>query len=125
MGKPTQTTLLEYTGARALQEFRGTLEQLTEQAPGFEDCWLRVNIEMTETDGNISRKVRDLAPTAVVIHARTLGQQVLDGQLDSPQSLVDVPLSAAFSQYWQKEHGSAPPHDLLSAFDALFEEVSS
>lgn len=115
-GRPARMTELPLTAGTRLVVLRGTLEQVVEQALGFEDAHVRVVLDEAARVG-LADEVRERIPGVVDValeRAEDVKTQIGEARLGRPPREL-------FSEYLARTNSD---QSLVSVFDELFDEVS-
>lgn len=120
-GRPAKVEHVPYEGGLPLVDLRATLAELGEIAARHrEGCWLHVTVPLADKDPDISRKVRDLLPNALVVRA----------ELPEPeeQRVVRPEAGASpaehYAAYHLQEHQAEPGSEVLGTFRQLHATAS-
>ena len=120
-GRPAQVEHLAYEGGRPLHDVHRTLAELETEADKLGNgCWLRVTVPLTEKDPDISRKVREILPNALIVKVELPGTN--DASVERLPASASVP--EHYSAYHRKEHDRDPDPTVLETFQQLYEQKS-
>lgn len=114
--QPAHIELVPCRGGRPLEDVYATLAQLERDAHRYTNSWVRVTVPLAEPDPDITRKVRRMVPTAVVVKVEL--PEAKDAPRSRSQGLSPKEL---FSNYFRAEHGRDPEPELIDTFGALHE----
>lgn len=115
-GAGPKPRLVPYQGARELKELEGTFREIVDAAPDYEEAWTRVTVQMEKAEPDIARKVREVLPRALVVHARFPKAEV------EPSRTAGL-THAQMYQQWVKDRNHPYADEMLEAFDELYEEA--
>jgi len=120
-GKPARIEHIKYEGGIPLLEVRATLAELDKVADEHRNgCWLRVTVPLAEKDLDINRKVREMLPNALIVKT----------ELPETEEQPSIRLAEGaspiehYSAYYQHEHQSEPPPEVIEAFQELYATAS-
>lgn len=119
-GRPAIIEHVPYEGGRQLRDVRASLAELEAEAARHRDgCWLRVTVSLGKKDPDLSRKVRQLLPNALVVHADVAGAEARpEIRLEPGASPV-----ALYSAFHLREHDHEADPAVLETFQALHAET--
>jgi exonuclease SbcD len=117
--EPAAIQRVAYRGGLALADVRGTLEELDREAARLRDLgWLRVTVPLLAADPDVNTKVRKLLPNAVVVMVERP-----DAEPPPPVTTRGLGPAELYRAYHVHQRGNAPDTALVSAFEALRQEV--
>lgn len=119
-GKPARIEPLPVEGGRRLLDVSGTLDDLPKIAATVGDAYLRVQLKTDGVVPGIADRVRDILPNALDV--RLDYERSDDGEVEV--SVASLEPRAQFASYYRTAHGSDPAGALMTAFDAVHEEVT-
>jgi DNA repair protein SbcD/Mre11 len=119
-GQKAKTRTVPLTAGRALRDIEGTLEELGRSAAEVGDAYLRVTVKVDGPTPGIGDDVRKFLPNALEVRLE------YEREIDDPPKILEglSPLEQ-FVAYHQQRHGVEPTRELLSAFDHVYDEVTS
>lgn len=115
-GAGPKPKLVPYRGGRELRELEGTLAEIVDAAPDYQEAWTRVTVQLSVPEPDIARKVREVLPRALVVHAKL-------PKVDVEPSKTAGLTHAQMYQEWVKIKNHPYPDELLEAFEDLYEET--
>jgi exonuclease SbcD len=119
-GRPAAVEEVPYEGGKPLQDLRLTLPEIEEQHSQLRGAgWLRMSVPLEEPDPDLARRVRDLLPNALVVHAELP---------DRPTSDAIRPAAGAnpvelYQAYHLRRHGEKPDEEVEAGFQVLYQEA--
>lgn len=117
-GKPVHIENIPLTSGRKLRYAAGTIEELEAAAAEFGNDYVCVTVNTPGPVPGIADRIRELLPNAVHItpeFPRSTPEQHV------PRNLAPHLL---FSAFYESRHGAPPSHELLRAFQGVYEEVT-
>jgi DNA repair protein SbcD/Mre11 len=122
-GRPARVERLPLRKGRKLRQFAGTLDELAAYAENIDDALCKLVIRTQEPEPELSKKVADVLPRAVLVHvsevcaARQI--QAVDEQADQSQ-VEDAGLNDLFRDYLtDRGTDGAPAEGVLELFGAV------
>jgi exonuclease SbcD len=116
-GRPARVQRIPLEGGKGLHDLRLTLPELEERAEQLRTAgWLRVTVPLSEPDPDLNRKVRELVPNALTVHAE-LPDVPLPAISSNGRSPVEM-----YAEYHQRQHGRPPEPGVSEAFQQLYEQ---
>ncbi len=115
-GAGPKPKLIPYEGTKELKEMQGTLQEIIDAAPDFQDAWLRVTVELEATDPDVARRVRNVLPGAVVVHAKLPQVAEIESRT---QGLTHTEMYKA----WVTSRNHKYPQEMIEEFERLYDEV--
>ncbi|HVM35739.1 MAG TPA: exonuclease SbcCD subunit D [Actinomycetota bacterium] len=120
-GKPAKVESFPIEGGRRLLDVSGKLDDLPKIAADVGDAYLRVELKTEGVVPGIADRVREILPNALDVR---LDYERSDAE-ELEVSLRSLEPRAQFASYYRAAHGSDPADALMSAFDAVHEDVSA
>jgi exonuclease SbcD len=118
--KPAQISRVPYIGGKPLLVVRATLSEIENRAEELRAAgWLRVLVPLEAPDPDINLKVRSLLPNAVSVDAEHPQSRERQTTISRDQATP----SEMFRQYFLERYGYETTREMMSAFEALQEEV--
>lgn len=119
-GRPAIIEHVPYEGGRQLRDLRASLPELEAEAARHRDgCWLRVTVPLGSKDPDLSRKVRQLLPNALVVRADVAGTAAQPGIRLEPGASP----AALYGAFHLREHEREADPAVLETFQALHAEA--
>jgi exonuclease SbcD len=116
-GQPARVQRIAHEGGKELHDLRLTLPELEERAAELRTAgWLRVTVPLSEPDPDLNRKVRELLPNALTVHAE-LPHVPLPATSCNGKTPVEM-----YAEYHQRQHGRPPGPDIAEEFRQLYEQ---
>jgi exonuclease SbcD len=116
-GQPARVRRIAHEGGKELHDLRLALPELEGRAAELRAAgWLRVTVPLSEPDPDLNRKVRELVPNALRVHAEPPDVPVpaTSGNGKTPDEM--------FAEYHQRQHGRPPEPGVAEAFRQLYEQ---
>jgi DNA repair protein SbcD/Mre11 len=125
-GQPPTVARVPYEGGKTLGTWAGTLPELEQQAAALAvHGFLRVRLTLDTPLPDLNRRVRQLAPNAVVVEAVV---PVADCDPEGPTAgkapAVGTPVDQ-FRAYYRREHQREPRPATLALFTELYQLAST
>ncbi|MEZ4460266.1 MAG: exonuclease SbcCD subunit D [bacterium] len=115
-GAGPKPKLVPYQGAKPLKEMQGTLTEILDAAPDYQDAWVRVTVDLQAPDPDVARRVRAAIPGAVVVHANL-------PKKEAPKSHTAGLTHVEMYREWVSGQNHAFPDDMIREFERLYVEV--
>jgi exonuclease SbcD len=118
-GRKAHVESIPLSAGRRLRDLEGTLAQLQTLVSEVGDAFLRVRVKAEGPVPGIAEQVRALFPNALdvsVIYARQAPEPAARLQQLRPAEL--------FTDFFRRKNQAAPPAELLSLFEAVYEEAT-
>jgi exonuclease SbcD len=116
-GRPARVRRVAHEGGKGLHDLRLTLAELEGRAAQLRTAgWLRVTVPLGEPDPDLNRRVRELVPNALTVHAELpdAPPPATSGRSRSPADM--------YAEYHQRRHGRPPEPGVAEAFRQLYEQ---
>ncbi|MEO8360173.1 MAG: exonuclease SbcCD subunit D C-terminal domain-containing protein [Vicinamibacteria bacterium] len=115
-GKPAKVTHVPYEGGFPLLDLRATLPDLESLAEKHRhSCWLRVTVPLAEKDPDLSRKVREILPNALVVKPELPETEATTAA--RPDRGASPALQ--YGGFHLREHQLPPAADVAEAFERI------
>ena len=115
-GAGPKPKLIPYEGVKELKEMQGTLQEIIDAAPDYQDAWVRVTVELEATDPDVARRVRNVLPNAVVVHAKLPKAAEVESQT---KGLTHSEMYKS----WVLSRNHKYPQEMIEEFERLYGDV--
>lgn len=115
-GLPVRTVRVPYEGGTPLKDLRLTLSELEARESDLRSAgWLRLTVPLIEPDPDLTRKIRERLPNALVIRPELPHQSVLIPASRNGKSPVEM-----YRDYHDRQHGRPPEASVEETFAHLY-----
>ena len=117
--RPVHVESIPLSAGKSLRDVEGRIDEIEAKSADLGDDYLRVTVITDGPVPGLAERVRRCLPNA--IYVLTKGSVISEAPVPGPRGQAKP--QELFEEFCRRQHGGAPPPDLLRAFSELYEEA--